>query len=245
LTSNIVVFTIQSLLGIDCTVDSIRTKIKRVLDSYYKASDHLRETGGGLDGDAYNNYHDKIKNTVCCFYDELQPVLGDRPNVNAWFTNESTTYKGEENNKIDISAMSDDESFMSTAEDFNNNITSYRKVIDLNEEEFDTVTSKGTQMKMNSSLGVKTELLNDLGHMTDKGETTDTYSSKSSNTGTSKSKFINTSGQKYASLSSNDSSVDEDYEAIKSKVIIPSTPSPKRKSKSDDFSEHNKKNQRG
>jgi hypothetical protein len=225
-------------------VDSIRTKIKRVLDSYYKASDHLRETGGGLEGEAYNNYHEKIKHTVCRFYDELQPVLGDRPNVNAWFTNECTSYKGEEKDKVDTSLMSDEESFMSTVEKYNDNITNYKEVIDLNSDEFakeDTINLE----RATSTLGVKREMLIDIGHTTDKGDTTDTYSTKSSHTTTMKGGTLNTTSQKYSSMSSDDSSIDKEYEALKDMVLIPSTPSPKRKSQNFHMNESNESKKNG
>jgi hypothetical protein len=110
------IYVLIIILGVDRTTDSIRTKIQRVLDSYFKASDRLRDTGAGLDGSAYSTFHEMVKSTICRYYDELQPVLGDRPNVNAWYTNESDDKKIKWS-KEEKSSDSSEESFMTSNED--------------------------------------------------------------------------------------------------------------------------------
>jgi hypothetical protein len=79
------------LLGSIRTPDSVRTKIVRILQGYKKAHDHLTNTGAGLHGIAFSNYQDSVVNRHCPYYFALDPILGQRPNVKPWYTNEFET----------------------------------------------------------------------------------------------------------------------------------------------------------
>jgi hypothetical protein len=59
-----------------------------VLQSYKTAKDHIVNTGSGLHGIAHSNYIDSVVDKHCRYYYILDPVLGQRPNVKPWFTNE-------------------------------------------------------------------------------------------------------------------------------------------------------------
>ena len=82
------IFIFYTVIGSDRSSESVRTKIARVLDSYKVASERLARSGTGLDGFKHTSFQEYIVREVCRYYFELDPVLRDRPNVRAWFTNE-------------------------------------------------------------------------------------------------------------------------------------------------------------
>ena len=79
------------LLGSVRTSESVRTKIVRLLQSYKIASERMNRSGEGLDGFKNTSLQEYIVREVCKYYFVLDPVLRDRPNVKAWFTNEEET----------------------------------------------------------------------------------------------------------------------------------------------------------
>jgi hypothetical protein len=102
------------LLGSDRTVDSIRNKISRILDIYYKAGDRLRDTGAGLYGTEFTTFRQSVIKNHCRFYEDLEQVLGDRPNVHAWYTNEDSELKHKDSSGDHEIVLSEQESFMSS-----------------------------------------------------------------------------------------------------------------------------------
>jgi hypothetical protein len=88
---------------------SIRTKIVRVMKSYKKANDRFNGSDHGLEGIDYTNFHEQVLKETCRFYDDLKPVLGDRPNVTPWVTNEDMDEDNDSINEDDESIEYDSE----------------------------------------------------------------------------------------------------------------------------------------
>jgi hypothetical protein len=59
-----------------------------VLQLYKTAKDHIVNTGSGLNSIDHSNYIEKVVHNHCRYYHILDPVLGQRPNVKPWYTNE-------------------------------------------------------------------------------------------------------------------------------------------------------------
>jgi hypothetical protein len=107
----------------DRTPESIRTKIVRVMQSYKKAQDRFNTSGNGLEGIEESDFHSKVLKETCRFYDDLKPILGDRPNVTAWATNEDEEEDDEVeclDDESDIEVCSEDELDSSNDEDVHN-----------------------------------------------------------------------------------------------------------------------------
>jgi hypothetical protein len=94
-------------LGSIRTPESVRTKIVRILQSYKTAKDYITNTGSGLTGISFSNYQDKVVSKYCRYYFILDPVLGQRPNVKPWFTNEDGDKNNNENDQSDYDEESD------------------------------------------------------------------------------------------------------------------------------------------
>jgi hypothetical protein len=94
-----------------------------VLQSYKKAHDCITNTGSGLHGIEFSNYQDKMVRTHCRFYFALKPILGQRPNVKPWYTNE----QGDKEEQANVDVDSDDESVDSTDD---GNVIDIQKEID-------------------------------------------------------------------------------------------------------------------
>ena len=58
------------------------------MQSYKEASERIAQSGNGLNGFKHTTFQEYIVRDVCKYYFELDPVLRDRPNVTAWYTNE-------------------------------------------------------------------------------------------------------------------------------------------------------------
>jgi hypothetical protein len=216
---------IYNIKGVDRTVDSIRTKIKRVLDSYYKASDRMRDTGAGLDGSQYTTFHEMIKNTVCKYYDELQPVLGDRPNVNTWFTNESTNVNFKSNEKKDKECDSSVESLFSLKSPMQEQTCSYARTQDSDSDDMITeiVVPKKVKNKRSIENGGKEK-------QTDYNSSDSSSDSIFSRT---KSPSMSTSTKHSSTISTETTSTDESLKEPIASATIVSTGSPKKKKKID------------
>jgi hypothetical protein len=90
--------------------ESIRTKIVRVMKMYKMAQDRFNGSGNGLEGIEYADFHDRVLKETCRFYDDLHPILGDRPNVTPWITNEDSDFdKDEERSCSNESEASENE----------------------------------------------------------------------------------------------------------------------------------------
>lgn len=79
----------------------------------------MNRTGSGLDGFKYTSFQEYIVREVCKYYFILDPVLKDRPNVRAWFTNEDETMNNDKriqqkDNTVLLS--SDDDSTLLTSD---------------------------------------------------------------------------------------------------------------------------------
>jgi hypothetical protein len=73
--------------------------------------------------------------THCRFYDDLEQVLGDRPNVHAWYTNEDKVATVDDSSIDDNKNLSDQESFVSSTEVEVIDSSSKGKTIDLYQDE--------------------------------------------------------------------------------------------------------------
>jgi hypothetical protein len=98
---------VMTFLGSIRTPESVRTKIVRILQSYKTAKDYITNTGSGLTGISFSNYQDKVVSKYCRYYFILDPVLGQRPNVKPWFTNEDGDKNNDENEQTDYDEESD------------------------------------------------------------------------------------------------------------------------------------------
>jgi hypothetical protein len=121
--------------------ESIRTKIVRVMKMYKMAQDRFNGSGNGLEGIEYADFHDRVLKETCRFYDDLHPILGDRPNVTPWCTNEDSDFdKDEERSCSNESEASENEEEIN-AIDINNCEVSIDMNIDTNTSDRTTCRS--------------------------------------------------------------------------------------------------------
>jgi hypothetical protein len=133
--------------------ESIRTKIVRVMKSYKKANDRFNGSGHGLEGIDYANYHEKVLKETCRFYDDLHPILGERPNVTPWVTNEDIDDEEEEvNNAVDESDESDND-----MEEFPRSKPSDEIVINLSNTNETNVSSEKTRVIESTSSAARSQ----------------------------------------------------------------------------------------
>jgi hypothetical protein len=96
-------YLINGVTGMYRSPESIRTKIVRIMKMYKKAQDRFNTSGNGLEGIEYSDFHTRVLNETCRFYDDLHPILGDRPNVTPWITNEDPDF-----DKVDDNSCSNE-----------------------------------------------------------------------------------------------------------------------------------------
>jgi hypothetical protein len=77
------------------------------LDSYKTAKERFNNTGAGLEGIAFNKFQDYVYANVCKYYEQLDPVMKDRPNVYPVYTNTSDV--DDEDDSIVVSNHSNEE----------------------------------------------------------------------------------------------------------------------------------------
>lgn len=126
---------IYSSIGSDRSLESIRTKIIRVMASYKETYEKLNNTGNGLTGLEHTTFKEYIIRDVCKYYYKLDPVLKNRPNVYPHYTNEDeernilTSIQKPKNTQsrtifLTSSSSSDDKSL----EDYNTNMVQYNRM---------------------------------------------------------------------------------------------------------------------
>jgi hypothetical protein len=141
--------------------------------SYKTAADQLRETGAGLHGTEYVNFQDYIVKHVCRYYYELEPVLGDRPNVTPWYTNEDSDEDESKSDKNDNgnneSNFDDEESLISSTE------------VEIQDEQVMSLINVGNRgtMPTNNNVGIVTQEVLDVTDEDDLVSNTNSSSSKS------------------------------------------------------------------
>jgi hypothetical protein len=70
----------------------------RIIKAYNTAQFHLNMTGAGMVGLEYSNFEEEIINKHCIYYNELKPILADRPNITPWATNFDTSDSDSDDN---------------------------------------------------------------------------------------------------------------------------------------------------
>jgi hypothetical protein len=103
--------------------ESIRNKIRKIIDSFNIAHQQMIGTGAGTVGLEHDKFQDYIVDDVCRYYFELLPLMKDRPNVMPWFTNhgtekdESTSEELSSDEEESIVELEDNSSSNNTKED--------------------------------------------------------------------------------------------------------------------------------
>jgi hypothetical protein len=113
----------------------------------YKAADkRFKKTGAGLNDNEFPSFHAMIIKNVCPWYEELHPILKDRPNVYPCFTNES----GDELDSESISSESD-ESIDSSDDNLSCRIARRQKTVTILEDSSEECNSSGKNNKSSSN----------------------------------------------------------------------------------------------
>ena len=115
----------------------------------------MARSGTGLDGFKHTSFQEYIVREVCRYYFELDPVLRDRPNVRAWFTNEDET-KYSNNSGSDMQhhitlLSSDEESMTPTSPQYQTR----RGVSTTSNEDFES-SSSTSESEINVSTNIDT-----------------------------------------------------------------------------------------
>jgi hypothetical protein len=94
------------------------------MEQYKIAEQRFKKTGAGLSDDSFPSFHAMVIETICPWYEQLQPILKDRPNVYPCYTNESGDDRFD-----DVSENSDEtlNSFDSSDDYVESSVMSYDK----------------------------------------------------------------------------------------------------------------------
>jgi hypothetical protein len=114
------------------TTEAIRYKINKILESYKIAKERFNNTGAGLEGIAFNKFQDYVYTKICKYYEQLDPVMKNRPNVYPVYTN-SSDVEDEEDSIVMSSHSNDNNNDEHTVNV--SNTQPFPVVIDLNAEE--------------------------------------------------------------------------------------------------------------
>jgi hypothetical protein len=117
------------------------------MDQYKLADKRFKKTGAGLKDSEFPSFHAQVINNVCPWYEELHPILKDRPNVYPCFTNES----GDEMYGESVSSETEsDESIDSSDDNLSCRISRNNKSVTI-EESSQECTSSTKQNKSSSN----------------------------------------------------------------------------------------------
>jgi hypothetical protein len=133
------------------------------MQSYHKAKERFVTTGNGLNDAEFPSFHSMILNKVCRWYNELDPVLRDRPNVFATYTNED-----EDEEDVSSCGTSSNESMVSVS-DSQSSEDEVECIGVLTEIQGDTSTSQ----KRSSSSNSKGKMHRDESNKTDNSKSSE------------------------------------------------------------------------
>lgn len=94
----------------------VKAKIEHIIGTYKNAVEQVHQSGNGLEGDQHSSFMDMIHQRYCKYYSVLDPILGERPNVFAAWTNENNS--SDAYSEEDKDSSGDDEESQTADDDF-------------------------------------------------------------------------------------------------------------------------------